>query len=83
MTAATEPPRMLERHIQTMLSLAVMAMLTWAVYSLNQLQQLSVRQEERMISVLATLENQGSRLSKTEEDVIGLRIKVDRLERDN
>lgn len=62
--------------------MAIVAMLSWAVYSLNQLQQISVRQEERLISALSQIQTQDTRISETEEQIVNLRIKVDRLEQD-
>lgn len=73
----------IERHIQTVVSAVAIALLSWTAYSLNSLQQTSVRQEERTIAIQTTLANQGDQVNSNQKDIIDLRIRVDRLEQKN
>lgn len=71
---------MLERHIQTFIQLVLVGLLAWGGKSLNELQQIAARQEERLITLNSSLTDQGGRLQKLESDQVNILIRLDRLE---
>lgn len=67
--------------MQSIIAAVALALLFWMASTLNTMQQSSVRQEERMVTMQAALNNQDADISRNTDDLSKLKLQVDRLER--